>query len=123
MLASKILRKAAQRVQKGWCQHALDDGRGGVCVLGAMLWAAEGIADPFFRGLSLNVDLDWDRFTHIQEYLSRTLSDRNIVGWNNSRDQTAENVAQALELAAVLAEQDEQQSAANQHEAVAVTKA
>lgn len=39
MTPEEILAKAADRVEQGWCQGALNDGRGNLCVLGALHYA------------------------------------------------------------------------------------
>ena len=103
MNTAEILRAAAARVRQGWCQGSADDGNGGVCAIGS-IWAVTNssvfdcsnwpIRQFLARAIGLSVD---------EHYCS-------IPGWNDARGQTAENVAIAMEFAAVLWEQEQAQA-------------
>jgi hypothetical protein len=93
----EFLRQAANRIRQGWCQYALADDAGGVCAVGALNWVQNGSGD---------LCLITDEWMGAHEQLTRTLKSDNIVQWNNAPDQTAENVAQAFEFAALLYEQE-----------------
>jgi hypothetical protein len=103
---AEILRAAAARVRQGWCQHRLTDFKGGVCAQGAMSVAAYG------GPLAINWKLDEDRelWRWIALLMVRMFGERReIYDWNNAPEQTAENVAQGLEYAALLWEQEQAQ--------------
>jgi hypothetical protein len=120
MLISEVLKAGAERVRQGWCQYALEDYRGGVCAQGAILSVTEGCANPFFH--KSVTAINWVRFGRATDYINRAINSSDITRWNNAPGQTAENVAQALELAAILAEQDERAVKADQPAAVAVSQ-
>ena len=95
MKISEQLLQCAAEVRKGWCQNALIDNHGNVCAIGAMSRVLCGQAEGNCNRLPL------------MRYLWRSIGSDTTAYWNNAPGQTQENVAQAFELAAILAEQDE----------------
>ena len=85
-----LLLDAAQRVRRGWCQHALDDGHGNVCLLGALNEVATG--DAKYSDLSQTGRVAYDT---IQAHLGYS-----TIDFNNAPERTAEEVASAMEAAA-----------------------
>ena len=100
MKISEQLLQCAAEVRRGWTQFALEDNSGNVCAYGAMNRVAYGGA----MRLGDNIQrLGLVRY--LQKALGQSIP--TIVDWNNAFTRTQENVAQAFELAAILAEQDE----------------
>lgn len=106
MTDAERLRYGAERVRHGWCQDRLWTDAGEVCAVGAL------IHGTYLRAMH--------EVAHLVAYVAKAInrvgaddydSWDHVVNWNNAEGQTAENVAQALELAAVLAEQEQQQEA------------
>lgn len=122
MNTAEILRAAAARVRQSWCQYALRDGGGGVCALGALRvpfglepedagrdWINGRSAEEVYRILgtfeSALVAICAMLRTPYMGYTPDTAA--VIAQWNNGMGQTAENVAQGLEYAALLWEQEQ----------------
>lgn len=114
MNTAEILRAAAQRVRRGWCQNHLADGLGGVCAQGAVMevmWAdPEYLSGREFKSPGLREDFKAITavFGPVHEALGANHSfipTSVIKDWNNASGQTAENVAATLELAAILWEE------------------
>ena len=101
MKVSEQLLQCAAEVRRGWAQGALEDINGGVCAHGAMNRVVSGDASVLMTGEELPKKM------RLTEYLWKALGHYSVVNWNNAPSQTQENVAQAFELAAILAEQDE----------------
>lgn len=108
MTTPELLRAAAGEVRNGWTQGIRHDGdTGNVCALGALENAAwkNGAAPQHWA------DGTWDAV----QALGRVIGPPHCYGegvtykiahWNNAPDQTAENVAVAMEYAALCAEQE-----------------
>ena len=79
----QLLLDGAQRVRRGWCQNRLQDDHGGVCVV----WA-------------LNVIGSGKAVFEASEALSSHVGG-NIVVFNNTPGRKAEEVASAMEAAAM----------------------
>lgn len=110
----EILRAAARRVRQGWCQHGLTDYQGGVCAQGAVMDVLWGNPEHLCASTENRADyrLLSEIFAPVHRALGATRSKRpqpTVKNWNNAKGQTAENVAQTLELAAIL--WDEEQAA------------
>lgn len=96
-----ILRDAAERVRQGWCQGAFEDDMNNVCVMGA------------FDAIGASFE-DMNRAaTHVLRALNKPLvladAANELVVWNDEPNRTADQVATALEFAALLADQQEGQ--------------
>lgn len=87
----KVLLGAAQVIrERGWCQKALVDGGGRLCVMGAILAVDTG--DP---------EGDWgDVSNAAMDRLYGYLDKQPPMIWNNAPERTAEEVIHALEAAA-----------------------
>ncbi len=87
----QLLLDAAQRVRRGWCQNALNDDRGNVCLMGALL---EVSSRP---GVQADAETTayWALFQHI---VNRA---QGVVDFNDTPGRTAEEVASAMEAAAM----------------------
>jgi hypothetical protein len=110
-----ILRAAAARVRRGWCQGQLDDGKGNVCAVGAIMYSHSEpdilpLRDVVVRALALPVP---------PLIGSEVEPDCPIPIWNDAPGQTAANVAAGLEYAALVWEQ-EQASAVQQPQTSAI---
>jgi hypothetical protein len=85
----KVLLDAAQIVRRGWCQMALEDGKGRFCALGALHIADGDIADGAFSTAGRKAFIELN-----------ILVGGFIPGWNNAPGRTAEEVAAAMEACA-----------------------
>jgi hypothetical protein len=91
----QILDKAASIIQtNGWCQNTFKDSDGKYCIIGAMIEASESDRDYFFNN-------------HYSEIFSKLCKAEPLIGasiaaWNDSEDQTKENVISILKKAASL---------------------
>lgn len=92
----EILRLAAAEVRKGWCQHRTRDRDANMCAVGAIRVAAGGAHHE-------------NTWTAAYKYLCQTLGLHflQLSDWNDAPGQTAENVATAMEYAALLFEQEQ----------------
>lgn len=100
MNTAQVLRAAAARVRKGWCQNTYRDCKGNVCCIGALAEVK-------------NVDAKRLHDNEIVDPACRAVwkaLDVTIADWNDGEGQTAENVASGLELAAVVWEQAQAQN-------------
>ncbi len=104
MTTPEILRAAAAEVRKGWVRHIRHDDHGFVCALGAIENAVAG------RTLTMQEAIDhWWSVVEDSDAvvtLQRVVGAQRIAPWNNAYDQTAENVAATMELAAICSEQE-----------------
>lgn len=117
-----VLRAAAQIVRRGWCQGSYDNNDyihhkpDRFCAKGAIGLVMFGnstgelyndtVVAPVYDVLlrAVGDDRSW--------LAVRSVGACPIVQWNDATDQTAENVAQAMEFAAILWEQEQQQKSA-----------
>lgn len=111
MNTAEILRAAAQRVRQGWCQHNMEDSSGGVCAIGAVCDVMFGDPWHIINMAKTEPDFIAVRLALAEPMLSVFGEMREVKDWNNGTGQTAENVAQGLELAALLWEQGQAQHA------------
>jgi hypothetical protein len=93
MTVPELLRAAAARVRRGWCQGTLFDEHDNVCALGAIDRLAE------------NYDLAHAATEMLESLIGPSRDYAAIPKWNDAEGQTAENVATAMELAALCWEQ------------------
>lgn len=130
MTVPAILRAMAARVRQGWCQHRLQTPGGErVCAIGAYGAALHGnalLTPERFGGLrvvevlaqQICADVNACPSRWIAGFGTRQVAEEmwattlpgyraweHVVDWNNAPGQTAENVAAAMELAAVCEEQ------------------
>lgn len=102
MTVPETLRAMAAQVRQGWCQGLIRDPEGRVCALGALLAVrhdAPGCQDE--QAVIAALDRQISPFPPPDLWL---VWDR-VVQWNNAPGQTGENVAAAMELAAICEEQ------------------
>ena len=99
---SERLLACAQLIRNGWCQGGGSgtwDGQPRRCAYLAMQAVAMLDAD-YMSGIAV-----------LRHYLVQAIGRDDVVAWNDSYQQTAENVALGFELAAMLAAQEEPQPA------------
>ena len=94
MSAAQVLREAADYIEKyGWCQRRYEDARGCCCTLGALAKVVSGNSNP----LVLSVfNGDFATYTEAKIALSPGVGWMPIDVWNDSPDQTAENVISTM---------------------------
>lgn len=106
MTDAERLERGAARIRTRWCRNALEDGRGGVCAMGSL---ADDTSSE--RKMTESIQKDLGALIQCAEWIARAINAKygdpheawyQVVDWNNADHQTAENVAQGLELAAVL---------------------
>ena len=93
MKISEQLLQCAIEVRRGWCQGRAFIGDNG-CSIGIIY----RVGGPTTTYVTVGM---------LKGYLKTAINQSSIVAWNDTCTQTQENVAQAFELAAILAEQDE----------------
>lgn len=111
MKASEVLRAAADRILSGYCKKALQDKDGNVCAQGAINMVTSGT--PWWG------EGEWEKVevTQARSELTRVINDnwpertgvntplggrdQEIVNFNNHPATTAQEVAMAMEKAAV----------------------
>lgn len=97
---AQILRAAARRVRRGWCQHEMSDEHGNVCAIGGIARYVETTtADDILARRTLIRALD----------LNGGSGFAAIPHWNDAPGQTAENVAAGLEYAALFWEEEQKE--------------
>lgn len=115
MTVGERLKAAAERVRQGWTQgYYYRAENGGVCAMGAIYvvsveaesgsswWIDHTLYDSELEYLVKAIGK-----VPMRDYLGGPLLRNQIGRWNDAPDQTAENVALALELAAILWEQEQ----------------
>ena len=98
LTTSERLLACAQLIREGWCQDAgsgMVNGQPRRCAYIAMRDVAMLAAD-YMSGIGV-----------LRHYLVQAIGRDDVVAWNDSYQQTAENVALGFELAAILAAQEE----------------
>ena len=89
---NEVLANAADYIeQHGWIQHNAEDSRGQVCALGAIGRAA------YAPGVPENER--WDLYDEASDVMVDHLG-RQIIEWNDTPGQTAEEVVRAMREAA-----------------------
>jgi len=114
-MTAQILRDAAGYVRGGWVQgelytrDILSGEPSRVCANGALISAIVGHRLTNFDDIDLICGSPRLRaqFECAEWALKHVINQPDIPQWNNARDQTAENVAVAMELAAVFVEENE----------------
>lgn len=96
-IGERLLMGAAKIRNDGWCQEKYRDGLK-VCVVGSLF------NDP---GVMLGDGID--QVSLASAYLSEAIGGLSPEIWNDTRGRTAEQAADALELAAIIWAEDQQQ--------------
>jgi hypothetical protein len=94
MKESEILWAAKDRVQQGWCQNALRNIYGDVCLAGALLEITGSFYLPVVHALQETID----------DYPS-LLNTRNLVMFNDDPHTTKQDVLNAIEKTAIRLEE------------------
>ncbi len=85
----QLLLDGAQRVRRGWCQGEISDDRGGVCLLGALLEVSASHSGTLTNAEHKACD-------KVRNYVGSS-----IALFNDTPGRTAEEVASAMEAAAM----------------------
>ena len=97
-LATRQLELAAARVEQGWCQGKMEDGEGGVCLIGGLhaVSASVRTCKQVRTGLFVSA-------MHVRNMAVHQAIDFNSMPhWNDRPERTKEDVVLALKQAAEL---------------------
>lgn len=104
--AADILDKAADEIDKGWCQYTNEDGNGNVCAAGALNRAAFGAAKVFLSETELaRKPMYWTA----RDALNNTLAEQyNMVGerhglfyYNDAHAKSGNEISTCMRKAAI----------------------
>lgn len=107
MTTGDLLRRGAARVRRCWIQGDFDDGNGGVCAVGSLhdgsiIMDHHVLEDELLRAARFIVRaLGGDWLASNIQILAQ------VYTWNDATLQNSESVANAMEYAALLADQED----------------